>query len=125
MANSLHFVRDKEPVLRRLCDLLQPDGRLVIIEYNTRRGNGAVPYPLDDAAFLSLAARIGLVSTGGSRRAPSSFLGEMYTGVAVRPQPIAPATTLLSVSALSPHVRPADCAGSSVYRALWRLAHSD
>ena len=85
MANSLHFVRDKEPVLRRLCDLLQPDGRLVIIEYNTRHGNGAVPYPLDDAAFLSLAARVGLVQPEIRVRAPSSFLGEMYTGVAVRP----------------------------------------
>jgi trans-aconitate methyltransferase len=56
MANSLHFVRDKEPVLRQLWDLLRPGGCLVIIEYNARHGNGAVPYPLDAAAFLSLAS---------------------------------------------------------------------
>lgn len=85
MANSLHFVRDKEPVLRRLCDLLRPGGRLVVVEYNTRRGNGAVPYPLDDAAFLSLAARVGLMQPEIRARAPSTFLGEMYTGVAFRP----------------------------------------
>ncbi|MBI1299748.1 methyltransferase domain-containing protein [bacterium] len=85
MANSLHFVRDKEPVLHRLCGLLRSGGRLVIIEYNTRRGNGAVPYPLNDAAFLSLADRVGLVQPEIQARAPSSFLGEMYTGVAFRP----------------------------------------
>lgn len=85
MANLLHFVRDKEPVLRQLCDLLRPGGRLVIIEYNTQRGNSAVPYPLDDDAFLSLAACVGLVQPEIQRRAPSTFLGEMYTGIAVRP----------------------------------------
>jgi hypothetical protein len=78
-------VLDKEPVLRRLCDLLRPGGCLVIVEYNARRGNGAVPYPLDDTAFLSLAVRVGLVQSEIRARAPSSFLGEMYTGVAVRP----------------------------------------
>lgn len=85
MANSLHFVRDKEAVLRRICDLLRSGRCLVIIEYNTRHGNGAVPYPLDDAAFLSLAGRVGLVQSEIRARAPSTFLGEMYTGVAVRP----------------------------------------
>ena len=85
MANSLHFVRDKEPVLRRICDLLRPGGCLVIIEYNAQRGNGAVPYPLDDAAFLLLADRVGLVQPEIQARAPSSFLGEMYSGVAVHP----------------------------------------
>ena len=38
MANSLHFVHDKEPVLRRICDLLRPGGCLVIIEYNIDDG---------------------------------------------------------------------------------------
>jgi SAM-dependent methyltransferase len=85
LANSLHFVHDKEPVLCRLCDLLRPGGRLVVVEYNTRHGNGAVPYPLDDAAFLSLAARVGLKQPEIRVRAPSTFLGELYTGVAVRP----------------------------------------
>ena len=85
MANSLHFVHDKETVLRRICDLLRPGGCLVIIEYNARRSNGAVPYPLDAAAFLSLADRVGLVQSEIERRAPSTFLGEMYTGVAFRP----------------------------------------
>jgi hypothetical protein len=77
-------VRDKERVLRQLCDRLRPGGRLLVVEYNTRHGNCAVPYPLDDAAFLSLAARVGLTQPEIRVRVPSTFLGEMYTGVAVR-----------------------------------------
>ncbi len=84
MANSLHFIHDKEPVLRRLLDLLRPGGRLVVVEYNTQRGNGAVPYPLAESAFLALAKRMELAEPEIQARAPSSFLGEMYTGVAVR-----------------------------------------
>jgi len=45
MANSLHFIADKAPVLSRLIGLLKPGGRLIVVEYNARRGNSAVPYP--------------------------------------------------------------------------------
>jgi len=85
MANSLHFVRQKESVLGQLVDLLKPGGRLVLVEYNTNRGNSAVPYPLDETAFLELAVRIGLEEARIVARAPSTFLGEMYTGVASFP----------------------------------------
>jgi len=48
-------------------------------------GDGVFTLLLDDAAFLSLAARVGLVQPEIRARAPSTFLGEMYTGVAFRP----------------------------------------
>lgn len=57
----------------------------MIIEYNARRGNGVVPDPLDNGAFLSVADSVGLVQSEIQARAPSSFLGEMYTGIAIRP----------------------------------------
>ena len=85
MANSLHFVRQKAPVLRRLVGLLKPGGRLILVEYNTNRRNAAVPYPLDEAEFLELAAKVGLQGAKIVTRAPSTFLGEMYTGVALLP----------------------------------------
>ena len=56
MANSLHFVADKAPVLSRLIRLLKPGGRLIVVEYNTSRGNSAVPYPLDEHGFLELGS---------------------------------------------------------------------
>ncbi len=81
LANSLHFVRRKQPVLARLVELLVPGGQVVLVEYNAARGNGAVPHPLDDAGFLSLAEAVGLCEARIAQRVPSSFLGEMYLGV--------------------------------------------
>lgn len=81
LANSLHFFKRKKLVLTRLISLLRPGGRLVVVEYNTGRSNYAVPYPLDEAQFLTLARKIGLCETRIVARAPSSFLGEMYTGM--------------------------------------------
>jgi trans-aconitate methyltransferase len=81
LANALHFVRHKAPVLKQLVTLLKPGGWVVVIEYNTSRGNSAVPYPLDEAGFLRLAGEVGLRHPRLVTRAPSSFLGEMYTGM--------------------------------------------
>jgi len=39
MANSLHFIRDKLPVLDKLLTYLKRGGRLIIVEYNTRKAN--------------------------------------------------------------------------------------
>jgi len=81
MANSLHFVRQKKPVLIRLAGLLRPGGRLIIVEYNATRGNYAVPYPLDEAGFLQLASEVGLSEPRIIAKIPSTFLGEMYAGM--------------------------------------------
>ena len=46
MANSLHFVKDKVPVLALVHSMLKPSGRLVLVEYDADKGNHWVPYPL-------------------------------------------------------------------------------
>lgn len=84
LANALHFCREAAKVLGQLVPLIQPGGRLVVIEYNTRHGNAAVPYPLDEHDFLRLAVGVGLPGARIVARAPSTFLGEMYTGVATQ-----------------------------------------
>ena len=84
MANSLHFVSAKRSVLVELVKLLKPGGAMVVVEYNTNRGNSAVPHPLDETQFLKLMAEIGLGQARIAARAPSTFLGEMYSGVAVK-----------------------------------------
>lgn len=81
MANALHFVRKKTPLLTRLADLLKPGGRLIVVEYNTNQGNIAVPYPLDDAGFLDVARDAGLRDVRILTKIPSTFLGEMYAGM--------------------------------------------
>ena len=84
MANSLHFVRKKTPLLTRLAGSLKPGGRLIVVEYNASRGNFAVPHPLDETGFLTLARKAGLHEARILARIPSTFLREMYAGIAFR-----------------------------------------
>jgi ubiquinone/menaquinone biosynthesis C-methylase UbiE len=81
LANTLHFVRHKAPLLEQLARLLKPGGRLIVVEYNTNRGNWAVPHPIDETGFLELAQEVGLRQNQIVAKAPSTFLGEMYTGL--------------------------------------------
>jgi ubiquinone/menaquinone biosynthesis C-methylase UbiE len=85
MANALHFVEDdqKAPVLEGLSKKLKSTGKIIIIEYNTSRSNYAVPFPLDEDRFLELAAQVHLQNPRIVAKVPSSFLGEMYTGIAL------------------------------------------
>jgi ubiquinone/menaquinone biosynthesis C-methylase UbiE len=85
LANVLHYVRHKAPVLIQLTDLLKPGGRVVVIEYNTSQDNSAVPYPMGEMTFLNLARDAGMLRPQIVSKAPSSFLGEMYTGIAFKP----------------------------------------
>ena len=79
MANSLHFVRDKEDVLALVRGYLQPDGRLLIVEYNTDRGNRWVPHPFSYTTWTRLARQAGFAHTAKLHARPSRFLGEIYS----------------------------------------------
>jgi len=84
MANSLHFVRDKEPVLRAAIDAMRPGGRFLIVEYGSDRGNPWVPWPIGYATWATLAAEVGLRETRRISEVPSRFLGSMYAAVSRR-----------------------------------------
>lgn len=86
MANSLHFVRDKErePVLRSVRDMLKPGGRLIVVEYGTDRGNAWVPHPFTYARWETMAARAGFTRTRLLKTIPSRWLGSMYSAVSER-----------------------------------------
>jgi ubiquinone/menaquinone biosynthesis C-methylase UbiE len=84
MANSLHFVRDKEPVLRALIEALRPGGRFVVVEYDSDRGNPWVPWAIGYRSWIELAARVGLRDTRLSGQVPSRFLGSIYAAVSRR-----------------------------------------
>ena len=81
MANSLHFVRDKRPVLELIRTYLRPDGHLVLVEYDTDEGNPWVPHPLSLSTWQSLAEAAGFVGTRELGRVPSRFLGAIYSAV--------------------------------------------
>lgn len=84
MANSLHFVRDKAPVLQSVRNMLRPRGRLIVVEYGTDRGNHWVPYPFSYERWEAMAARAGFKSTRLLKTIPSRWLGSMYSAVSER-----------------------------------------
>jgi ubiquinone/menaquinone biosynthesis C-methylase UbiE len=81
MANSLHFVRDKAPVLEAVRRMLKPAGRLIVVEYGTDKGNPWVPYPFGYQQWEGMAARAGFQSTRLLKTVPSRWLGSMYSAV--------------------------------------------
>lgn len=81
MANSLHFVRDQAAVIKQAKAYLTDHGRLVLVEYNTDRGNQYVPYPLSFPTWKQLATRCGFTHTLQIGARPSRFLDEIYSAV--------------------------------------------
>jgi SAM-dependent methyltransferase len=84
MANSLHFARDKAPVLALVRGYLRRGGRLVIVEYDTDRGNPWVPFPIFAARWPALAAEARFRGTRRLASVPSRFLGSIYSAVSER-----------------------------------------
>jgi SAM-dependent methyltransferase len=83
MANALHFVRDKAPVIAQLRRYLKPGGRLLMVEYNVDRGNTWVPYPFSYPTWAKLAAQHGFTDTRLLTTQPSRFLGEIFSAVSI------------------------------------------
>ncbi len=81
MANSLHFVRDKQPVLESVHRMLRSGGRLIIVEYGADRGNPWVPFPFSYPRWEKMAAQAGFKNTRVLKTVPSRWLGSMYSAV--------------------------------------------
>jgi ubiquinone/menaquinone biosynthesis C-methylase UbiE len=84
MANSLHFFKDKEKVLRHVRSFLKWNGCLLLVEYNVDSGNMWVPYPLSFETYQDLAPRAGFTEPRLLAKAPSRFLREFYSTVCYR-----------------------------------------
>lgn len=84
MANSLHFVREKGPVLQLVRSYLRPGGRLLLVEYSTDRGNHWVPYPFSYKTWETLARQNGFTQTQMLATVPSHFFDGMYSAMSVR-----------------------------------------
>lgn len=78
MANSLHFVRDKAPILALVRGYLRPGGVFVLVEYDADRGNLWVPHPIGYTTWLSAAPAAGFSGTRLLGRVPSRFLTAIY-----------------------------------------------
>jgi ubiquinone/menaquinone biosynthesis C-methylase UbiE len=85
MANSLHFVRNKAPVLASVRDMLRPGGTFIVVEYETDRGNPWVPHPFSFRTWEGMAAAAGLEDTRLLHQYPSRYFGSMYSAGATKP----------------------------------------
>jgi ubiquinone/menaquinone biosynthesis C-methylase UbiE len=46
MANSLHYIRDRDTFAKSLSSILKENARLIIVEYDTDTANRWVPFPI-------------------------------------------------------------------------------
>ena len=81
MANSLHFVKEKAPVLALVRSYLRPGGTFVLVEYDADRGNLWVPHPIGYTTWLAVAPSAGFSGTRLLGRVPSRFLSAIYASV--------------------------------------------
>jgi SAM-dependent methyltransferase len=85
MANSLHFVRDKRPVLANIRSMLRPGGSLIVVEYGADRGNPWVPHPFSYPRWEELATQAGFERTRFLGTVPSRHLGSIYSAISYVP----------------------------------------
>ena len=88
-ANAIHFVhlQEQTALLQRWRAYLKPEGRLVVVEYDTDSGNRWAPYPMSYTTFRETARAAGFAEPAllGSR--PSRWLGRIYSAL-IRPIPV-------------------------------------
>ena len=86
MANSMHFVRDRAPVLESVRKMLRPGGKMIVIEYGSDQGNPWVPHPFSYKRWEGMATQAGFERTRLLRTIPSRHLGSIYSAVSYSPR---------------------------------------
>ncbi len=81
MANSLHFVADKDSLMQSLSALLLPEGRILIVEYDTEASNPWVPYPISFDSLRRLVSRLGMSAMKTGTHPSIYGTREMYAAV--------------------------------------------
>ncbi|HET8522716.1 MAG TPA: class I SAM-dependent methyltransferase [Thermomicrobiales bacterium] len=81
VANAIHYVSDAAALLSFWRDYLKPDGRLIIVEYDTDSGNRWVPYPVSFHALRTIAPAAGFQPPVLLNTVPSRFLRRIYAAM--------------------------------------------
>lgn len=84
MANSLHFVKNQAAFLAQARSDLKPGGKLLVVEYDTDRGNPFVPHPLSFGTFQKLAVAQGFQKPKRLATGPSQYWNQMYSALATK-----------------------------------------
>jgi SAM-dependent methyltransferase len=81
MANSLHYIADKETLIGKLENHFAETPAFLIVEYDTARVNRWVPYPVSFNQLQDLFTRLGYHSMTKLAEQPSKFGGSMYAAL--------------------------------------------
>jgi ubiquinone/menaquinone biosynthesis C-methylase UbiE len=81
IANALHYIGEKVPIIRQVYSYLKTGGRLILVEYNVLRSNPWVPYPISFREWKSLAKESGFTDTKLLGTQPSKYQHQFYAAV--------------------------------------------
>lgn len=73
MANSLHYIEDQTAFIRRCISQMQPAGRFLIVEYDTREAHRWLPHPVGAAVLVDLFEAVGYPSIRMLSSRPSLY----------------------------------------------------
>jgi hypothetical protein len=75
---------EDEVVLTLVHRMLKPSGRLLLVEYDSDKGNHWVPHPMSFETWRALTDANGFAGTRKLASVPSRFLGRIYSAVSIR-----------------------------------------
>lgn len=78
MANSFHYVRDKEELIKKLETYFFENKQFLIVEYDTNVANKWVPFPINFEKLKELFHKFGYKSLEKLNVRKSNYGGEMY-----------------------------------------------
>lgn len=81
MANSLHYIQQKESLVKRLEPYFNTEKQFLIVEYESNTPNRWVPFPITFSKLSALFAHLGYGAITKVNERPSSFGGTMYAAL--------------------------------------------
>jgi ubiquinone/menaquinone biosynthesis C-methylase UbiE len=81
MANSIHYIRDKQKLIKKLETYFSTSPTFLIVEYDATHYSPWVPYPINYQKLETLFTELGYSSITKLAEVPSRFSGRMYSAL--------------------------------------------